>query len=86
MRYLAIPLMALALNFASADPASAGDRHRVQNGRGHQSHGNGNGYGHDKPRTEVPELDGSTLPAALTLLAGASMIVVSRRRKAGQAG
>lgn len=67
MRYLVLPLFALALSFSSVDSASASPRwhkHRA-----------------NAPKVkEVPELDGSALPAALTLLAGATVVVMSRRR------
>jgi hypothetical protein len=69
MRYLVLPLFAVALSLSSVDSASAEPRwhkHRPKAG---------------KPGiAEVPELDGKALPAALTLLAGATVVVMSRRR------
>ena len=67
MRYLVLPLFAMALSFSSVDSASAEPR-----------------WHKHRPKTpkvkEVPELDASALPAALTLLGGATVVVMSRRR------
>jgi hypothetical protein len=78
MRYLLLPLMALALNVATTDLASANNR----GGHGHNGHrGSHSGSNCKTPKVSaVPELDGSALPAALTLLAGATVIVTNRRR------
>lgn len=78
MRYLLLPLMALALNVASTNLASAD---RGGHGGGHGGHRGWSFGGHHPAKAKsVPELDGSALPAALTLLAGTSVILMNRRR------
>jgi len=90
MRYLMLPLFALALNLVGTDIASA-ERHQLSGeGRQHVPSwwGNHTGKLHKKSArrpVEVPELDGATLPAALTLLVGATVIVIGRRRRSDAA-
>lgn len=78
MRYLTLPIMAIALTFVGTDIASANNGHH---NRGHHASWS---WGKHQPCAtdvhEVPELNGSALPAALTLLAGASVVVMNRRR------
>jgi len=69
MRYLTLPLFAMALGLASADTANAEPRwhkHRPKPPKAAPA--------------QAPELDGNALPAALTLLAGGAVVVMSRRR------
>ena len=79
MRYLLVPLTALALNLAGVHLASA------NNNTHHRSSSHSSfGWGFSKKPCNVqqaPELGGSALPSALTLLAGSTLIVLSRRRE-----
>lgn len=70
MRYLVLPLFAMALSFVSVDTASAEPRWHKHRAKPASERG----------VKEVPELNGAALPAALTLLAGATLVVMSRRR------
>ena len=72
MRFLVLPLFALALSFSAISSASAEPRWHKHRAKPYNPAA--------RAAAEVPELDGKALPAALTLLAGATVVVMSRRR------
>jgi hypothetical protein len=78
MRYLLIPATALVLSLVGARPASADAP--SHHGRGHNLNWHFRAFGHQPKVTAAPELDNGALPAAFTLLAGTTILVLNRRR------